>query len=198
MKLKYYLRGLSIGILFATVVLSISFRTNSKSEITDEEIIKKAEELGMMMRDDGDLKLGQLLNGLITPTVIATTELNNEPTEAVTSKDEITTVEPTPTIDPVPSIEPTKVVEPKVDITHESKPSDDDVKIGEYITFEILPGMTSYEVSKLLKDKGLIDDVWKFNQYMAENKYVRIIDFGTYKIKKGSTHQEIASKIIIK
>ena len=56
MRLKYYLRGIGVGVIFATLLLSISFyfgRDNlHKKELTDEEIIAKAEELGMIMPED--------------------------------------------------------------------------------------------------------------------------------------------------
>ena len=47
MKLKYYLRGLGMGILFATIIMAISSALH-KNDISDEEIIKRAEKLGMV------------------------------------------------------------------------------------------------------------------------------------------------------
>lgn len=51
MKLKYYLRGLGIGIIVTTLILMISFSMH-KTEISDEEIIERAEQLGMIMPED--------------------------------------------------------------------------------------------------------------------------------------------------
>ena len=51
MKLKYYLRGLGIGIILTTIILTISY-SGRKTELTDEEIIKRAEVLGMVMKED--------------------------------------------------------------------------------------------------------------------------------------------------
>ena len=50
MKLKYYLRGLGIGIIVTTVILAVSF---SKKEIkmSDEEIMARAAQLGMVMQE---------------------------------------------------------------------------------------------------------------------------------------------------
>ena len=50
MKLKYYLRGLGIGILVATVILIISF-SGHKADLSDEEIIARAQALGMVMTE---------------------------------------------------------------------------------------------------------------------------------------------------
>ncbi len=49
MRFKYYLRGCGLGILFASIVLSIAFYTRGAKEISDEEVIQRAEALGMVM-----------------------------------------------------------------------------------------------------------------------------------------------------
>lgn len=55
MRFKYYLRGIGIGILFSTIVLSISFLFH-KPKISDEEIIIRAKELGMELVEDSEEK----------------------------------------------------------------------------------------------------------------------------------------------
>lgn len=45
MKLKYYLRGLGIGIIVTAVLMGVS--GNGNAQMTDEQIIAKAKELGM-------------------------------------------------------------------------------------------------------------------------------------------------------
>ena len=52
MKLKYYLRGLGIGMILTTFILMISF---SGKKMSDEEVIKRAEELGMVMKEEEPL-----------------------------------------------------------------------------------------------------------------------------------------------
>lgn len=51
MKLKYYLRGLGIGIIVTTLIMMFSF---SQREVTlsDEEIIARATRLGMVMKEN--------------------------------------------------------------------------------------------------------------------------------------------------
>ena len=53
MKLKYYLRGLGIGIVLSTLILSFSINKESKVDLTEEEIISRAEALGMEMKSPG-------------------------------------------------------------------------------------------------------------------------------------------------
>ena len=51
MKLKYYLRGLGIGIIVTTIVLAIVFSKNKKV-MSDDEVIERATQLGMIMPED--------------------------------------------------------------------------------------------------------------------------------------------------
>lgn len=51
MKLKYYLRGLGIGIIVTTIVLMISFSRNEKT-MSDDEVIERATQLGMVMPEN--------------------------------------------------------------------------------------------------------------------------------------------------
>lgn len=51
MKLKYYLRGLAIGIMITTIILMIGYARN-KNTLSDDEIIARAKQLGMIMPDE--------------------------------------------------------------------------------------------------------------------------------------------------
>ena len=48
MKLKYYLRGLGIGIIVTTIIL-VSCFSMQKPKMTDAQIMEKASQLGMIM-----------------------------------------------------------------------------------------------------------------------------------------------------
>ena len=61
MKLKYYMRGLGIGIILSATILSISFHASSKPQLSDEEIMKRAEELGMVRAEEQNFSLDGLL-----------------------------------------------------------------------------------------------------------------------------------------
>lgn len=56
MKLKYYLRGLGIGILITTIIFMIFIRMDKNHLITDKEIMARAEKLGMIMQEEDDSK----------------------------------------------------------------------------------------------------------------------------------------------
>ena len=59
MKLKYYLRGLGIGIIVTTLVLMVAF-SGKKEKLSDQEIMQRAEQLGMVMADEGQTETGSL------------------------------------------------------------------------------------------------------------------------------------------
>lgn len=51
MRFKYYLRGAGIGVIAATLILSIAFLFHDN--ISDEEVIRRAMKLGMVMQENG-------------------------------------------------------------------------------------------------------------------------------------------------
>lgn len=76
MKLKYYLRGFGLGIIL-TAVIMIIVTNSSRKELSNTEIIHKAEELGMVMNheskttakdDKKSTTVNQQLNDLKKPT----------------------------------------------------------------------------------------------------------------------------------
>ena len=52
MKLKYYLRGLGVGIICTAILMGIALSGNKKEKLTDTEIIERARLLGMVMAEE--------------------------------------------------------------------------------------------------------------------------------------------------
>ena len=48
MKLKYYLRGLGIGIAVTALVMGLAITKNTKGSMTDEEVKEKLREIAAM------------------------------------------------------------------------------------------------------------------------------------------------------
>ena len=107
MKLKQYIRGIGVGMI-VTVVLYSAIIIPRKYTLSDEEIMERAKELGMVMQEDVDL------SGLTgTPSPEPTFELTPEPT-------------PTPTdVPPAPSApeKPSEIPSPTVQATLTPKPT---------------------------------------------------------------------------
>jgi hypothetical protein len=51
LKFKYYLRGIGLGILFATLLMTAAIYYHGNS-ISDQEIIERAQGLGMVMSSE--------------------------------------------------------------------------------------------------------------------------------------------------
>ena len=51
MKLKYYLRGLGVGVICTAIIMGIALSGNKKEKLTDAEIIERARLLGMVMEE---------------------------------------------------------------------------------------------------------------------------------------------------
>ena len=92
MKLKYYLRGLAVGILVTTIILAISF-SQTKKELSDQEVINRAKQLGMVMADSGKIEdyredtqteTGQSEQGETEENVTGDTQDGAEDNEGVT------------------------------------------------------------------------------------------------------------------
>lgn len=207
MKLKYYMRGMGIGIILVTLIFTIS---GTKEKLTDQEVIKRAEALGMVMEED-KTDLDGLIDPTdkadITPPITSVTPLPTElptpePTVQPTTKptEQPTpgpTVQPTtkPTEQPTPT--PTKEPVKKPTQVPTKKPANE-VQNNKNISFAITRGMNSQTVADLLKEKGLIKDANDFNNYIVKVGKASIIKVGNFTLKKGTSYEEIVKAITTK
>lgn len=209
MKLKYYMRGLGIGIILTTLILTIGNNT-----ISDEEVIRRANALGMSFKDEEEDKLNKMLGNNdaedqgVTPVVTVT--IAPSPTSAEQPASELTP-EPTPTLAPASEKKPTDAPEPTsaAKPTKEQKPTETvkpttapkaDIVTkpvsGSKISFTIERGMGSGEVAKVLMQAGVIKDAADFNRYIMKQGQAGNIKIGVFKIKKNASYDEIMKMII--
>ncbi|SOC12660.1 endolytic transglycosylase MltG [Pseudobutyrivibrio ruminis] len=174
MRLKYYMRGIGIGVIFATLVLSISFyfgRTDfSSKEMTDEEIIEEATELGMVMPED---------------------EASEEETKDETSEEDAAAPEEQPTEEVAP--EETEETDAENEPVVES--SESTVK---YIPFTVNSGESSDTVAANLYKAGLVDSASEFNDYMNTLGVDNRIQSGTFYVRADSTYDDIIVLLVNK
>ncbi|MBU5333364.1 endolytic transglycosylase MltG [Anaerocolumna aminovalerica] len=198
MKLKYYLRGLGVGILFSTIILSIAFKASSKEKADKVNSNTESNTSGTEAAngDDGIKDLEDLLVPSAAPSITPTVT----PTE-----NDISDKETTDTSSEAPSVSPTET--PLEEETEESNPVEadqtDDLKeqneeSKDYIIVRIEEGMTSEEVASILYNYGIIEDKNDFNTYMKKNNYSRIINIGDFKIAKNATYEQITDLIVEK
>ena len=170
MKLKYYLRGLGIGVLLTTIILSIGNRTVYP---TDEEVINKAKDLGMDFVQEEEVdNIEKILGNLDS-------KLEPSPTIGLESNQE-------EDIQHIEEGEPTEAIEP---------PKPTDILEVQYISFTIVRGMTSMDVSEVLKEVGIIEDPEDFNRYIIGQGKDGVIRIGTFTLEEGASYQEIVDII---
>lgn len=171
MKLKYFLRGLGTGIIFATLVLMISYHASDKTEMTDGQIIKRAKELGMVMETD---ELKDKLQDLQSPT-------------------------PTPQQKEKVKNDETKLTEKTAEEKEEKKEQKEEDKtkneVKEYTKFSIKQGMSSAQISRYLENIGLVDKAEKFDKYLCDNGYSNRISVGSFEVSSSPDYEEIAKAI---
>ena len=200
MKLKYYLRGLGIGILVTTVILSLA--GIGRKNMTDEEVIKRAKELGMvestLLSDLAD----QAEADEVQPTEPETSEpeTSQQPEETLpeettpeTAPEQENGTEKVTTPGQDNNTEPETTPTPETPVSPEDGSSD--TPAGETFTLVIGRGESSTTVSKNLKKAGIVEDAAAFDKFLCNNGYDKKIITGTYEILYGATEEEIA-KII--
>ena len=176
MKLKYYLRGLGIGMAVTALILGISFSGRQGQEaqtLTDEQIRERASELGMV--DSSELTLAALQNSAQPQTTM-------EP--EVTEESE-TMTEPEATAEPEMTTKPEATKEPELITAPEQSQT----------TITIKKGSDSGSVSRVLYEAGLVENAKAFDNYLCNNGYSCSINPGIYEIAPGTSEEEIA-KII--
>ena len=194
MKLKYYLRGLGIGMIVTALILGISFsnRKDQTSQImTDDQIRERAAELGMV--DSSELTLAALQNSEKQPTE-GTPEQNNieaEPETTVPAETQAT-VEPETTQESEATTEPEKTAGPETTAEPEVTEAPQRTQTA---SITIQRGDDSGSVSRWLYEAGLVENAKAFDNYLCNNGYSRSINPGTYEIAPGTSEEEIA-KII--
>ena len=184
MKLKYYLRGLGIGVLVTTIILTIAHHNQRK--MSDADVIERAKELGMVMEED------TLFDEDASKEEQTTTQ---EPTKEQATTEQGTTEQPT--TEQLTTEEPTTkepvTEEPTTKEPETQKPSGD----LKTVTFTVTDGMYSEAVTDILYKAGIITNKAEFNNFLEKNGYSRIIQNGKHTVNSSMTYEEIA-KVITK
>ena len=196
MKLKYYLRGLGIGIVVTALIMGLS--TGNTVPMTDAEIKAKAAMLGMVESDS--LRLSD--RGTATASPEATnnpegTEASETPGATVGPEAEVTAT-PEATALPEASETPGATVSPEATATPATTATPEATASPKAtVTIIVQKGDGSDTVSRRLAEAGVIEDASGFDRYLIEKGYSRKISIGTYEIETGLPEEEVA-KIITK
>ena len=221
MKLKFYLRGIGLGIIVA-VALCISAGMKN-DQISDEEIIKRAEALGMVPSSETlDESVDEAIrDGLETEEMTendasgdaAAVKVNEdipatEPDETEVNPDEAdnSNFDETPPAAgsdgaATPKVTPTLTKEATPALTKEVTPAptkepdkdtNDTENDTEYITVVVERGSGSDTVARKIEAAGLVANASEFDRYLCNNGYDKRISAGNHKIPINAREEEIA------
>ena len=213
MKLKFYLRGIGLGIIVA-VALCISVGMKN-DQISDEEIIKRAEALGMVPSSEtlNESVDEAIRDGLETEEMTendasgdaAAVKVNEdipatEPDETEVNPDEAdnSNFDETPPAagsdgTATPKVTPTLTKEVTPAPTKEAdKDTNDTENDTEYITVVVERGSGSDTVARKIEAAGLVANASEFDRYLCNNGYDKRISAGNHKIPINAREEEIA------
>lgn len=187
MKRKYYLRGIGVGILFATIVLFTAYSISGGKKMSDEEVIKRAEELGMVQAESVLDHLTKPANSTEDDTPEATADTTDSISD--TTLGEETSGEETSEGN---SSEELINTEEGNSNSGASSESTENVRM---VNFTVVSGMSSWNVATILRDQGVIEDASDFDSYLVANGYSSRINVGEYSVAVGSDYETIANML---
>lgn len=204
MKLKYYLRGLGIGILVTALILSIS---GDKNTMTDDQVIQRAKELGMV---ESNMSLADLQNSknedkqtednqgdISQAEDIQTEDIQKEDIQTEDIQTEDIQTEDIQTEDIRTEDIQTEDIETQDSQTNDSqtednrenKPTGDDSMV---VVITVKSGSGSDTVSRDIANAGLVENASDFDKFLCDNGYSKSIRVGTYEITMGAGYDDIA------
>jgi flagellar motility protein MotE (MotC chaperone) len=210
-KLKYYFRGIGIGILVTTVIFICAIAAKG-GIMTDEKAVSRAEELGYT-KDGGDAS-GDASYADISSQL---EEYKNRQHSEDTSADAVNAEEQEQQVIASDADSVNKraqqITDNAQDVQSEEEdtPGDtgeasgeetphnrDTVSADKTVELVIYSNMSSESVSKRLEALGVIDNASDFNQYMISNGYSTRLQNGSFTIPQDATFEEITQILMRK
>lgn len=215
MKLRYYLRGLGIGIVITALLMGFT-KGGAKETLSDDEIIARAEALGMVQSSVLSSDLNHEEQGEDDVTVSYNTALDESDIAALPDSEGadqtgdaagvVDTEATDKTADAADTVDSEKVADAAGDSEGSTKASDTDVADNSTkatdttgaatITVTINSGDGSDTVARHLAELGVITDAGDFDRYLCQNGYDKKLATGNHEINAGAGYQEIAEILI--
>lgn len=208
MRMRYYLRGLGIGIVVTALLMGFT-KGGQKETLTDAEIVERAKSLGMVessvlsadLGDKEDISVNDISEAdqqEVMPETETETADNTEQTETETTDN---TEQSKPEV-----ADDTEQTKPETtDNTEQSKPDKeteaDNPEEEETVTEKryvvtIYSGDGSRTVANRLEEMGVIEDAAEFDRYLCQNGYDKRLTTGNHEINAGADEKEIAEALV--
>jgi len=228
MKLKYYLRGLGIGMVVTAVIMGVSLHGKTEP-MTDAQVVQRAKELGMEEKYQSEVLVAEDAKAEETKAdtkeeVKKEANPETETTSSNTVAQEKTTTDNQATSDDKTISDDKKAEEVKAEdkktsddkkteeVKAEDKKTSDDKKseevkteetteqvpAGDSIEITVNGGEGSLTVAKKLVSAGLISDAKTFDTFLCSKGYDRKICTGKHTFVKGAKDEDIAKELMTK
>lgn len=209
MERKYYLRGLGIGIAVTAIIMGIALSGNTK--MTDEEIIARAKELGMVentvLSDVDETEVDESVgpdedanadaDGNVPNNVSAPEQSVPEQADAF-PEEHADAVSETEEEDQTAPLTEDKTTPDSDDETEEDTETDKPVNTNDAITSAAIKTITvnsgdgSYTVARKLADVGVVISAETFDTFLCQNGYDKKLRPGTFSIPADASDEQIA------
>ncbi len=204
MRLKYFLRGVGIGIIVTTIILTITHASDRK--MSDSEVIDRAIELGMSFSASHSEQQGETEesspNESSTEQETSGDEVTDGPqyeseseteTETESQSTSETVTESTDGGEALPEKESEIITETATQAITEIAAESTIELIT--CTISITKGMSSRTVCDMLKQNGIIDDAADFDRYLIKTGYDDKIRVGEVEVNSGMTYEELTAAL---
>lgn len=211
MRLKYFLRGVGIGILVTTIILTATHA--SERRMSDSEVIDRAIELGMsfsashsgQQSSTEESSTEESSAGRENAGDDVTDDLQHESeteTEMGSQSPSETVSESTGDGEALPGKESEAVTGMTTQATTEltTENGNDGSAAGVMnnevtCTINITKGMSSRTVCDMLKQNGIIEDAADFDRYLIKTGYDDKIRVGEVEVNSGMTYEELTASL---
>lgn len=205
MRLKYYLRGIGLGIIFTVIVLSVSNNSNKSTDnsVNTENISSGKTDITHENSEDSkiieDSEAASSIDGTENQRIkenINNTEISDrkeyENNQSGSQADDTSNQPDSQAVDT--SNQP----DSQVADTPNQPPASETVAEPKIITITVQQGEYCRPIAQKLKDAGLIEDAEDFRLYMGQIGYASFIHSGDFQIPMGASYEEIANILIRK
>ena len=217
MKLKYYLRGLGVGIVAMGLIMIIT--SLNHKQVSDEEVVQRARELGMefsttlnnMNKEESEVveeetarETTEAGQEAIKENAQAEVKEETKETETENNADAALESEDKDTAGGNETGAPNTEnnAEATTDETSQDTAEKTDGNSGnaadgteEYVVLTISPGDGSDRLSVKAQELGLVESSSDFDTFLISNGYANRLRVGSYEVKVGSSYEEIVAAI---
>ncbi len=198
---RSFIFGLGIGIIFSVIIIWIVYGVSDigYSQLTDEEIEQKAREFGMEYVSESVFETATE-NSSETVSYYPPAHYEAETAEtaaAIENDNENITV----SYDNVLETQNAAEAETSVILDNNSEKTSENVENemeDNFIEIKINSGSNAKKVSRILAEKGIIENAEEYENYLINNKKTKSIKTGTFKIPDGVDFEELTNIIIRK